>query len=565
MRFTRWDQRSCSTTTLWVAQELALLHCREAGDSGVQLAESILSQDWKSVVTFPVDYAALTMSEARHLRQALAFFQKRKDLEIPGVDREAVARDKFKASEELCRETNEIFRNRAAGKFQFLPRTDRVLFHAARKIQSILGPRPRLSDLKLRFGPGATTQVTRRMASARAKLGEVPACSPNLFPAAHAVMKMMPTYREVHGDTFPVVVHAGKVVFVPKSAKELRTVIVEPSLNTMCQAGIGDFMAERLRASGVNIRDQTLNQRLARIGSLTGGLATLDLSSASDTVATEVVYDLLGGDWFSFLSTFRSGIVTLDGTEIRLEKFSSMGNGFTFPLETLIFYALAYGCCVEGGDSRATVSAYGDDIVIDSRFSELLTLVLHDCGFIVNVEKSFSEGPFRESCGKDYFRGFDIRPVYLKDRIEGRDVFRLYNHYYRWFSLDQMSFLLDLLDPTIRIFGPDGYGDGHLLGEWVPIKKRKHIDRGFGGHLFDTFTDKPRTSVRVSLGDRVLPSYSIYVRHPWMGGDVDYDADALRFRVGGSDPVTYDRQGNLVSDVPGARGCRRISVYTFST
>ncbi len=564
MRFTRWDQRSCSQTTLWVAQELALMHCAKAGDPGAALAELILSQDWAGIVSFRVDYASMSSEHARELRQALAFFQKRKDLVIPGVDREAVAREKFMASERLCRETNSIFRDRAAGLFQYRPRTERVLFHAARKIRQILGPRPRLDELKLRFGPGATTQVTRRMASARAKLGEVPACSTNLFPAAQAVMKMMPGYREVHGDTHPVVCHAGRVVFVPKSAKELRTVIIEPSLNTMCQAGIGDYMAGRLRASGVDIRDQTLNQRLAREGSLTGALATLDLSSASDTVATELVYDLLGGDWFSFLSMFRTGLVTLDGREIRLEKFSSMGNGFTFPLETLIFYALAYGCCVEGGDSRATVTAYGDDIIIESRFAELLADVLHDVGFIVNVEKSYWSGPFRESCGKDYFRGFDIRPVYLKDILTGADLFRLYNHYFRWYASDQMTFILDLIDPSIRIWGPDGYGDGHLLGEWVPVVKRKHLDRGFGGSVFDTFVQRGRVSTRPSLGDRVLPSYSIYLRSLQGADDLRAGFAGVKDVDTGPPPVTYNSKGDLEVAVPGAYGCRRISIYTFA-
>ena len=547
---------------MYVAQELALWHCSQAGESGVLLADMIYSQDWSSVISFKLDYANETAATARHLRQAMAFFQKRKDLPL-GVDKELVARKKFSEAEALCRETNEIYRLRRAGMFQYMPRTERVLFHAARKVRSVLGDPPSLSQLKLRFGPGATTQVKRRNASARAKLGEVPACSPNLFPAAQAVLKQLPEYCKVFGDSVPVVCHAGKVVFVPKSAKELRTVIVEPSLNTMCQAGIGDYMAERLRASGVDIRDQTLNQRLAREGSLTGALATLDLSSASDTVSTELVYDLLGPDWFSFLSRFRTGLVALDGEEFWLEKFSSMGNGFTFPLETLIFYCIAYGCAVEGGDARATTTAYGDDIIVESRFADLTRQVLHDVGFVVNAEKSYSSGPFRESCGKDYFRGFDIRPIYLKDSLHCYDLFRLYNHYYRWFAEEPMAFILDLIDPSIRIFGPDGFGDGHLLGEWVPFKKRKHRERGFGGYVFDTFALRPRKSMRSSLGDRALPSYSVYVSHPW---DVDAgcSAPAVRSGVAGDAPAYRYRGENLEVPVPGASACYRISIYTFT-
>jgi hypothetical protein len=43
-------------------------------------------------------------------------------------------------------------------------------------------------------------------------------------------------------------------------------------------------------------------------------------------------------------------------------------------------------------------------------------------GFEVNSNKSFVEGVFRESCGRDYFRGRDVRGVYVKrlESVESR-------------------------------------------------------------------------------------------------------------------------------------------------
>jgi hypothetical protein len=45
-------------------------------------------------------------------------------------------------------------------------------------------------------------------------------------------------------------------------------------------------------------------------------------------------------------------------------------------------------------------------------------------GFEVNSDKSFVEGVFRESCGRDFFKGHDVRGVYIKrlDTPESRYV-----------------------------------------------------------------------------------------------------------------------------------------------
>jgi hypothetical protein len=129
----------------------------------------------------------------------------------------------------------------------------------------------------------------------------------------------------------------GKLEFVPKNAKTFRSTVTEPVLNGLTQLAIGDFLFDRLKRSGLDLRDQTRNQRLALEGSLTGALATLDLSSASDTISRELVYHLLPLEWAHFLGLSRTGHIKYRGQRYTLEKFSSMGNGYTFPLESLIF------------------------------------------------------------------------------------------------------------------------------------------------------------------------------------------------------------------------------------
>lgn len=573
MLYARWDQQLSEEDNRDILEEIALRFFKRAGEAGHVPAYHLVSRDYASLVRFKLDYERVSADQARYLRQGLSLFQKRGDIDL-GIDRRQVAVDKFMEAERRCRDTNECFKLRAVGKFQFFPRTERVLWHASRKISSILGPVPSISALKLKFGPGATTSLPKRKASARAKLGHPPACSTELFPARSSLLAEMPAWASALADAGPIppVIHEGRIAFVPKSAKEDRTIMVEPSLNTMVQAGIGSYMAERLRRAGVDIRDQSPNQRAARKGSLDGSLATVDLSSASDTVATELVYDLLGIDWACFLARARTSKARLGGTLLNLEKFSSMGNGFTFPLETVIFYSIAFGVCVEAGLPTRDVRAYGDDIIIPSEAFGTLCSVLEELGFLVNRDKSYSSGPFRESCGADYHQGIDIRPVYIKDRMQVRDLFRLHNHFYRWFESEICEYILSFLDPSVRIFGPDGYGDGHLLGTWVPVKKKSHLARGFAGAIFDTFVDKPVRSFRSYPGDRVLPSYSVYLREESTLDEFSADGtphdpfvgQKPTLRVMGSESQIQFGVGDTFSvPLPGKLGIRRISVYTI--
>jgi hypothetical protein len=158
---------------------------------------------------------------------------------------------------------------------------------------------------------------------------------------------------------------------------------------------------------------------LAQIGSNDGSLATIDLSSASDTVAREVVRFLMPESWYERLDLCRSKVGELDGKWLRYEKFSSMGNGFTFELETLIFWGLAIACVRSCGLETDKVRVYGDDIIVPVDAYDFLVEVLSYCGFTTNSSKSYKSGAFRESCGKDYFNGHEVRPFFQKEYLNG--------------------------------------------------------------------------------------------------------------------------------------------------
>jgi len=470
-------------------------------------------------------FESVRVGHIRACRQALAFFQKLDYLEI-GVDKREVAEGKFLEAEILCKETNDLLLAVAEGRASLPRNVESVLYGAIQRIARVLGDVPSFGELSLRFGPGATRGTKKSEASTRRKIAELPQCSENLVPLLPALLGELPVLTGIHEQSWEVRVFSdaserlwmgdvsdsdwenqvdrikyfeywskvavtlspAKLGFVPKNAKTDRTICVEPCLNVILQAGIGDYMAKRLAAFGIDIRDQSVNQERARAGSLTGALATLDLSSASDPISRELVFALLPLDWALLLDRARSSDVSLGmGNHrriIRQEKFSSMGNGFTFALETLIFWSLAAACC--NSDSDAT--AYGDDLIVPTDRYGLLSEVLTVCGFKVNHDKSFHTGYFRESCGKDYYRGVDVRPFYPKRVLDGQGLFVLHNFYWRQGDFARAELVKSFVHKQNLIFGPDGYGDGHLISDdYVHLRPQRLVDAGFDGHFFHTF------------------------------------------------------------------------------
>lgn len=565
-----WTEPLSADETVDLLSELSRAHALNGGDVGLRIAACIDARDYGALVSFELDYQLdWNVYQLLECRQALAYWEKADFLEL-GFDREAVAWSKFLQAEAACLSTNQFFLALRNGGAQMRRRDTRILYAARRKIARVLGPCPDLEKLALRFGPGATTSVKKIESCPQTKMAEGFKCSQDLLSSGRlpSVIREIPHWGaalaskySIDEEGFLVEHHdveicCGKLAFVPKSAKTNRAIVVEPVLNTFLQAGIGEFMAKRLLKYGVDIRDQGLNAQMARAGSIDGLIATIDLSSASDTISRELVKFLLPEEWYSLLNAARTSTVVYKKTVIPLQKFSSMGNGFTFPLETLIFWALTYSSCTTEGLAEAAVGSYGDDIFCPSRDALSVIRTLNLCGFTVNSEKSFWTGPFRESCGHDYYKGFDIRPVYVKHRVAVADLFVLHNYFHRQRRDDVSKKLAALVPPSLAIYGPDGYGDGHLLGDWIPRQKKSHLARGYGGVLFDTFTRGKRRQISRYPGDWVSPLYSIY-RQGRVG---------LLFEDGvlaETRPVEFDKCGRPVWTLPGDEGWKRISIYTL--
>jgi hypothetical protein len=352
-----------------------------------------------------------------------------------------------------------------------------AIFHmASRKISKILGDVPHMSSLSFEFGPGAALNVSKNTSSID-KLDSSWDITHNAYVDAISFMETAPSWcASVGASPFSEsdiidrlnLVEGSRLTFVPKTATTDRPICIEPLLNGVIQKGYGSYIRDRLRKSGLDIKScQGKHRRLAQLSSVNGDLCTIDLSSASDTISYMLVMSILPFNWFRRLDAVRSPHYTYQGTLRSFEKFSSMGNGYTFELETLIFYSLAKATNEYFGLSSEVCSVYGDDIIVPTECFDTLSRVLEACGFEVNRSKSFAVGPFRESCGGDYFSGTDARCFYLKDTLSPRLLILMYNFLERkglryWFP-GLRSEILKMLPRAFMNFGPDDGTDGHLI------------------------------------------------------------------------------------------------------
>jgi hypothetical protein len=215
------------------------------------------------------------------------------------------------------------------------------------------------------------------------------------------------------------IVPGSRLTSVPKSAEIERTICIEPLINVMLQLGTDSYIKGRLkRLWKYDLSTQEYNQILAKEASEYGTFATVDLSSASDMISLMICLLFLPEAWYSYLIDLRSPGTEIDGKFVPLEKISSMGNGYTFALETVIFAALTRYAIKKSKTQERRSAVYGDDIVIPTAAYPILKELLSLCGFSVNTEKSFSDGPFRESCGADFYKGINVRPLFLKKELK---------------------------------------------------------------------------------------------------------------------------------------------------
>lgn len=225
-----------------------------------------------------------------------------------------------------------------------------------------------------------------------------------------------------------------KLLAVPKTYKGPRLIASEPTAHQYIQQGImrwlRDHLPRDLRHS-VNFADQRPSREAALESSSTGVGATVDLSSASDRLSCWVVERAFRSNQtiLKHLHSARSRVL-VDGTgtdpelSIKLRKFAAQGAAFTFPVQTIIYAAVAIAAVVvesgwtlrKSNFTRAArlVRVFGDDIILPSSSVPLLTAALTALQLKVNRAKTHWAGRFRESCGMDAYASTDVTPCYVR-------------------------------------------------------------------------------------------------------------------------------------------------------
>nr|UJQ85325.1 MAG: hypothetical protein 3 [Leviviridae sp.] len=363
-------------------------------------------------------------------------------IEYP-LDRKEVAKTTLLRCEEKCRLTNERIRTERSPSWVLRARS--ILWDVLGELQPSLVMKMISSG---KHGPGSTLSNSGGKVTPYYKYMDLPyTVTKRCYKYALAAISSNPRWMNILEDSgrrkeippfgCPLyqkelmlfqecveIVDSDRITFVPKDARTDRPIAVGASLNVFCQLGVKSYLEERLKRVGVDLTKQEKNQELAKAGSQfffenPSQFSTIDLASASDSISTELVKLLLPSDWYAFLDDLRHETGEIDGQIISYEKFCAMGNGFTFPLESLLFYAIARAVAEDSGYHfrRSDFSVYGDDIIVRFYLVDNLLKALDWAGFEVNSEKSYFSGPFKESCGKDYLYGNDVRPFFLKREV----------------------------------------------------------------------------------------------------------------------------------------------------
>jgi hypothetical protein len=296
-----------------------------------------------------------------------------------------------------------------------------------------------------------------------------------------------------------------RLVAVPKTFTKPRLIAIEPSERQWCQQSLRRYFYDRfdrgLISKFVRIRDQTYNQTLCQKGSRDGTLATVDLSAASDSLSCLAVGNLFKQNptVLQALMATRTNLCDLgdivimedfyDGAWLMpLRKFATMGNACTFPVETLMFLAVAIAACLTARRWRVTtesilaltgeVAVYGDDIIVPVDSREFLCAILEALDFQVNSTKSFWTGRFRESCGTDYFDGHLVTPVYYSQPLD-RDcpesiasVVDMRNHFYSKWFMHTAQYLASTIPNSTKV--PTVHIDSGVSGLTSRIRPTGH-------------------------------------------------------------------------------------------
>ncbi len=323
-----------------------------------------------------------------------------------------------------------------------------------------------------------------------------------------------PTPSQWAYDGIPLIprneVMPARVTSVPKTQLTPRIIAMEPAVKQFAQQALLREIREYTDADPVlsrilSMSSQTPNQQMARSGSIDRVLATIDLSEASDRVPYMLIDELVKpwGNLRDFLRASRSDRASVPGYGvIPLAKFASMGSALCFPFEMVHFV-----CSILAGTRKRSVDGkvqsldvralrlYGDDIIVPSVwFADTVDALELYCAK-VNVAKSYSSSPFRESCGKEYLYGRDVTIAKYRFRLG--------------FSVKHAESFSATIELHNQLYELGWFDTCKLLRSWFPNRDR--IGRKRIGGVGSAFVTHSSVAVERDNGPLQRPEIKRYV------------------------------------------------------
>lgn len=315
-----------------------------------------------------------------------------------------------------------------------------------------------------------------------------------------------------------------KAVAVPKSYKAARIIAEEDSTRQWMLQAIRVRLERLIKANKysdfIALENQGHNQRIAYESSFNMQYATVDLSSASDSLSMALFAEVFPQSVVTDVRNWRSSKVAIEDKVYATHMCATSGSAVCFCIESILFWAIARlatdTVASYLGIECLPPHAYGDDTIIDVRAYDTFVDFLTMLGFTVNEDKSFTwPSLYRESCGVEFWDGVECTSLYwprkpIDDSIPSiESLVKLHNALYEYwdvhvflkkclrriipkdfFTTSTLERALDcdptdLLDPVEVVHAvPEPYGTGHsthdhLADGHMTIKQRpsgKKID-----------------------------------------------------------------------------------------
>lgn len=228
--------------------------------------------------------------------------------------------------------------------------------------------------------------------------------------------------------------YISRLCVVPKDFRGHRLICAEPKELQFAQQGLLSVFEQIIRGSRLTSCHISLhNQEPSYYMSRSLKYATIDMKDASDYVTLPLLRLLLPKEVFSLITRFRSSGIQLPNGEVihGINTAFTMGNALCFPIETLVFWALALATILSRGGTltvldfsltdsapKVPIRVFGDDLIVPFDWCYSIVETLTHAGLVINKQKTCKLTLVRESCGSWWYAGYDCRVTKLKYATE---------------------------------------------------------------------------------------------------------------------------------------------------